>query len=550
MLQSKTIIPLNIFQTWKTLNLPENMKKNVEILQTKNPEFKYYLYDDDMCREFIKNNFHKDILYTFDKLKHGVYKADLWRYCILYIYGGIYLDIKYSCINNSKLIYLTNKEYYAKDILYERITGIYNGILICMPQNEILFKSIELIVENVKNNNYEYSEKYVTGSHMLSSFFNEIQIKQLNLSLSTCCTHILFNNSPIFKIYDEYRNEQNQSFANDTSIILIKYYKLYWLEKNVYNYPTLKSLKHYNYTKKISKNIYGKDVTLYSSNPTIIEINNNYLINIRWINYTYNENGSKTSIPNQWISLNSRFMVDNHFNKISEEIFLEENYIEQKEYWCIGLEDIRIFNNNNIHYYIASYFDNKRCLTSIASGIMNISDTEYKLHKPIILPTMYDLNNNKIYEKNWTFVNYKNNLCVIYNWFPIQIGEINYTTNKMYITEIKYNIPAYFKDSRGSTCGYIKNNEIWFVLHKAQKSTHDKINVIFNYQHFIAIFDLEMNLIRYSELFKFADFKVEFCIGLIVKDKSIILSYSLLDTTCIISEYEIDYINNNIKWYN
>ena len=80
------IIPLNIFQTWSTLDLPPLMKQNVELLKKQNPEFTHYLYDDDMCRNFIKENFDKSILYTYDKLKAGAYKADLFRYCILYIH--------------------------------------------------------------------------------------------------------------------------------------------------------------------------------------------------------------------------------------------------------------------------------------------------------------------------------------------------------------------------------------------------------------------------------------------------------------------------------
>ena len=36
---------------------------------------------------------------------------------------------------------------------------------------------------------------------------------------------------------------------------------------------------------------------------------------------------------------------------------------------------------------------------------------------------------------------------------------------------------------------------------------------------------------------------------LVYSSTSIILSYSLLDTQSIISEYDINYINNNIKWY-
>ena len=98
-----SIIPLNLFQTWHTLDLPPKMKNSVELLKRQNPEFTYYLYDDKMCRDFIEQNYDKDVLYSFDKLKPGAYKSDLWRYCVLYKYGGIYLDIKFNCVNGFKL---------------------------------------------------------------------------------------------------------------------------------------------------------------------------------------------------------------------------------------------------------------------------------------------------------------------------------------------------------------------------------------------------------------------------------------------------------------
>ena len=101
---SAQIIPLNLFQTWHTLDLPINMRNAVDTLKMQNPEFTHYLYDDNMSREFIKNNFNDDVLYAYDKLKPGAYKADLWRYCVLYIYGGIYLDIKFAPLNGFKFI--------------------------------------------------------------------------------------------------------------------------------------------------------------------------------------------------------------------------------------------------------------------------------------------------------------------------------------------------------------------------------------------------------------------------------------------------------------
>ena len=529
-----SIIPLNIYQYWNSLNLPKKLKENVDLIKKNNPEFKYYLYDDEMCRKFIKHNFDKDALYSFDKLKPGAYKTDLWIYCMLYINGGIYLDITYKCINNFSLINLTTKEYYK---------GIYNKLLIFMPNSKLLFKCIQLIIKNIKNNNYGYSELHITGPQMMSSFFDDHDIQNLNtnLNLSNCGKYILFNNNKILQLYSE---EQNQlSFNDNICDKNITNYKVCWLERDVYKYPTLRSHITYNYTKEINKS----NIKLYSGTPTIIETSNNeYLINIRWINYTYNENGTKKDIPQYWISINSIFKVDKYFNKISDEIFLKKN-----NNLTIGFEDIRLFNYEDNYYYISTYYDNNRKNLAISSDIIDndididISNNSYNLYKNIILPNMYDLKRNKIIEKNWVFVTYNNNLCIIYNWFPIQIGQIDYTNNKMDIIDIKYNIPEYFKNARGSTCGYIKNNEIWFVVHKAQHSSKGH----YNYQHFFAIFDLEMNIIRYSELFKLGNSKVEYCLGLIVKDTTIILSYSLLDTQCMVSEYDIDYINNNIKWY-
>ena len=138
-------IPLNIYQTWNTLELPPKMKENVELLKQQNPEFTHYLFDDKMCANFIEKYFDKSVLYTYNKLKPGAYKADLFRYCILYKYGGIYLDIKYRCINEFKLIYLTNAEYFVRDHdISNGTNGVYQALLICYPNNKILYDCINL----------------------------------------------------------------------------------------------------------------------------------------------------------------------------------------------------------------------------------------------------------------------------------------------------------------------------------------------------------------------------------------------------------------------
>ena len=213
------IIPLKLFQTWNTKHLPNKMNINTIQLQKQNPEFEYYLYDDNDCREFIKSNFPSDVLNTFDMLVPGAYKADLWRYCILYIHGGIYLDIKYKCMNNFKLIHLTYKEHFVleRPSFWENDTyGIYNALICSKPRNSILLDCINSIVDNVKNNYYGINPLYPTGPGLLGKlYFNKYKYNVNNFDLfynhyetSYIITNqIIYKKIVILENYPEYREE-------------------------------------------------------------------------------------------------------------------------------------------------------------------------------------------------------------------------------------------------------------------------------------------------------------------------------------------------------
>ena len=251
------IIPLNIFQTWFTLDLTTNMKESVDTIKQLNPEFNYYLYDDAMCRQFIKDNFHKDVLNSYDSLIPGAYKADLWRYCILYTYGGIYLDIKFKPVNGFKFINLIDKEHFTMDQVSYNIRktswGLFNGYMVTLPNNPILLKCIETIVNNVKNKYYGDNYLHPTGPGLLGeiyfnyvnnldnvdsvvSFNANIQINnQLLLNINKINMYfniyIIYNNTRILENYSYYRKDQSQCI--DNKIIPIHYIKL-WKKHNIY----------------------------------------------------------------------------------------------------------------------------------------------------------------------------------------------------------------------------------------------------------------------------------------------------------------------------
>jgi len=89
-------IPNIIHQTFCSKILPEEIvsviKKNKNICKN----CKFLFYDDDDCETIIKDYFNDEIYNTYKKINpsYGAMRADFFRYCILYLYGGIYLDIK------------------------------------------------------------------------------------------------------------------------------------------------------------------------------------------------------------------------------------------------------------------------------------------------------------------------------------------------------------------------------------------------------------------------------------------------------------------------
>ena len=84
-------IPLTIYQTynWKD-RIPAKVEANMLKFA---PQYERSIYNDSECAEFIETHFHSSVLQTYLHLK-GAHRADLFRYAILYINGGVYMDIK------------------------------------------------------------------------------------------------------------------------------------------------------------------------------------------------------------------------------------------------------------------------------------------------------------------------------------------------------------------------------------------------------------------------------------------------------------------------
>ena len=229
-LNREPIIPLDIYQTWKTNDLPRQMRECVETLKRQNPEFRHHLYDDADCYQFIKDHFDPEVAEAYDALIPGAYKADLWRYCVLYKRGGIYLDIKYCNVGDFKLISLTDREYFVRDIPSSG-EGIYNAFMICLPGNKKLENCIRRVVKNVQNRFYGNSCLEPTGPLMMKKEFTKEERMDIKNTLVFDDSkneerNICLHGKPILRVYKGYYESEN-TIHQENHIHMWKKRKMY-----------------------------------------------------------------------------------------------------------------------------------------------------------------------------------------------------------------------------------------------------------------------------------------------------------------------------------
>lgn len=94
--RANDVIEHKIHQTYHKKELPYELQENVSQIQSLNPEYVYRLWDDQDILGFVKKHYGPDVLSLYLRISpsYGVARADLFRYLLLYIEGGVYLDIK------------------------------------------------------------------------------------------------------------------------------------------------------------------------------------------------------------------------------------------------------------------------------------------------------------------------------------------------------------------------------------------------------------------------------------------------------------------------
>lgn len=119
------------------------------------PNEDYHLYSGEELEEIIENKFSGDVYTAYKKLKPYACKADLARLCLLYLYGGLYIDLNLYFINT--IPNLDELEFFAfRDLskMSKQSWAVQNGIMYSTPKSKVVKNAIDLIIKHCKEEYY------------------------------------------------------------------------------------------------------------------------------------------------------------------------------------------------------------------------------------------------------------------------------------------------------------------------------------------------------------------------------------------------------------
>lgn len=166
-------IPRVIYQTFEDYEVPSGMHEAISSWKDSNPDYEHYFYNSQDRIAFLRESFDKDVVEAYLNLIPGAFKADLWRCCILYKKGGVYIDADMMCLSQLSSLIEPNDEFLvARDDPMSQ-SYLANGFIASVSDHPFLKKQIQNIVENVKQKRKCFYLD-ITGPGLLGKTVNEV----------------------------------------------------------------------------------------------------------------------------------------------------------------------------------------------------------------------------------------------------------------------------------------------------------------------------------------------------------------------------------------
>lgn len=151
--------------------LPRVVIDNMSSFKSAFPNMQHKLFTESSIRELLRERFDVEVLSAFDSLVPYTYKADLAKYCIMYIYGGVYADIGVRicgtwphCDLSHNFNELKSGQLFVfPDFREHNPNDVATMLFAVGAGNPALAAAIEMVCENVRNQYYGESPLCPTG---------------------------------------------------------------------------------------------------------------------------------------------------------------------------------------------------------------------------------------------------------------------------------------------------------------------------------------------------------------------------------------------------
>jgi len=171
--RKKTVQIDNIFNILLSdIPLAESQKStsldlNIQSFKACYPQARHRLFDNDQLRSYLQQHFDKNVLDAYDRLIPFAYKADLARYCILYIEGGIYSDVSHLHLNPIQVGKSASLVVFRDVAFIHPPQAVSNAVIYAEAGQSILYELIHQIVEHVNQRYYGNHPLDPTGPYLL-----------------------------------------------------------------------------------------------------------------------------------------------------------------------------------------------------------------------------------------------------------------------------------------------------------------------------------------------------------------------------------------------
>lgn len=287
-------VPKKVIRTWCTSDIKKEcggrrspinaINKTKEIL----PDWEHIIYSDKDIDEFFDEYFGQDHIITKSYYLinpiYGAARADFFRYVVMYIHGGLYLDSK-SCVN-AKLPEIPDD----KDMIVSHWPGIFsskpnenilntgsgeyeNWFIYTRPRAPVLVDVINTIINNIQLQHVNPTLFYGISQTLLHNCHNSFGKSVVLFTTGPIAYTLAINKSDYFK----------DILVQDMSPYL--QYMCYITEYNVHN-----KQKHYSTQKEPL--IFPNKTAKFTTNNLFLTENTNVYPSFNLITYN-NKNANK-----------------------------------------------------------------------------------------------------------------------------------------------------------------------------------------------------------------------------------------------------------------